>query len=52
MMKFTGFSLHTKYFFKNSIIYLIPPYTNGLPGKHETTREFVKKNNEVEKLVI
>ena len=25
MMKFTGFSLHTKYFFKNSIIYLIPP---------------------------
>ena len=43
MMKFTGFSLHTKYFFKNSIIYLIPPYTNGLLRKHETTKEFVKK---------
>ena len=24
-----------------------PPITKGLPGKHETTKEFVKKNNEV-----
>ena len=43
MMKFTGFSLHTKYFFKNSIIYLIPPYTNGLLRKHETTKICKKK---------
>ena len=46
MMKFTGFSLHTKYFFKNSknsIIYLIPPYTNGVLRKHETTKICKKK---------